>query len=1306
MNNSNFNCMKKFYYSLFTAATLLLSVTSCSQEEDFAQSSNDVTTFSISLNDEVGSRAIGDGTSANKLYYEVFMEGESVRKGNVGFSTGYNLDLPLLNGETYDIVFWAQNNACAIYGVDDQDGMKTISVNYNDVLANKESYDAFYNALNNFTADGNTHRIELRRPFAQLNLGTSDWSEVIVPQNQVPVTATSVTVEGLADTFDPFTGVASASPQNNSVTFKYNALPKNNNNEVETFIIDHNKNNQVEEGETYTYLSLNYLLVPGTKAPQGTAAYVAQTNAEKAIVDLTFNLKRGDKVLQPISVPNAPLQRNWRTNIIGKVLTGTSFDIVVNPETDGDNQDIRNIDGIAELQAAMTANGDSENSVTYYVNGLSTVDNVDVNIPESFKANDVTFIFNNIKNAANLNIVGNLYAKNVYVKLPNLTETGKALTTTTINLPLAHVELLQGNFGALTATTSPNTIVIGAGATVGTLTVKQGNVEIQTGGEVEKITNESDSNVVVTLGENVEAPEVEDESIELKDANGDIFVAIGVSQKEGEENAYYISNAEGLKWLATTINDGDTFKGKTIKLAADIDLNNEQWTSAGTEEHPFSGTFDGDGKTIMNLSVIESEAKEGKAFIGLFGYAKDATIKNVTFENVNLNIACLDIDHSQGHIGAVAGSLEGTSTIENVTVKGDIKVYATQDANGASRVAVIAGGNSYGNVTMKNVRVIANEGSYLKANNNTGALAGQLQGKNVFENCSSNINVTVNKFFAGGLIGIAAGESQFTDCHTTGDVAVLAGREGRAHDHYRVGGIAGGWADGAKNVLTITNCSYTGQISGKNADGSVAEAFDYAGYVGRGYTLNGCQGSKVVIDGVEYVQAFNTGAEAGIYYVNGVLTINSAANLKLIAEMVNKGTNNYFEGETIKLGADIDLKNEEWTPIGSMVMDHGFMGNFDGNGKTIKNLKITQITPDADNYAYAGLFGLTEGTETTSNFIKNLTIENVNINTEGHIVSAAIAYPYYTTVENITVKGNITIKGGNYTSGVLAYTRRCVNASNLSIAGIEGSSIEGNQTVGGVISDIQMNGGLTANYSNFSASGLTIEGSQCVGGISGIISQQTLNGAIVKNVTIVCEDNRTGIVSGADGGNSSIENVSYENVTGATRVIGATYDGGYYIGQILEEEGVKAIVYATEGGVKAVSVEELPLKGKKLSDATTWATSLGEGWALASIEELDAIHAARKTLNVALVADNTENALFCETDYYTDGKYALYLSSTEATGNDPKGEAYLANRVHVKYFNLNGYWDYPLSTFATINISAPLKDNYFARAVYTIGNKK
>ena len=158
----------------------------------------------------------------------------------------------------------------------------------------------------------------------------------------------------------------------------------------------------------------------------------------------------------------------------------------------------------------------------------------------------------------------------------------------------------------------------------------------------------------------------------------------------------------------------------------------------------------------------------------------------------------------------------------------------------------------------------------------------------------------------------------------------------------------------------------------------------------------------------------------------------------------------------------------------------------------------------------------------------------------------------------------------------------------------------------------------------------------------------------------------------------------------------------YHTGAIMEIAGVKAVILQVEDGFKAVSVEELNLKGKNANDAVAWAEGLGEGWKLASIYDLDAIHTARFALNDALEANNAENALFCETEYISDGKYALYISSTEAEGNDPQGEAYFSNRVHVKYFNLNGYWDYNYSTFATINKSAPLKDNYFARATKTL----
>ncbi|MBR5802899.1 MAG: fimbrillin family protein [Bacteroidaceae bacterium] len=509
----------------------------------------------------------------------------------------------------------------------------------------------------------------------------------------------------------------------------------------------------------------------------------------------------------------------------------------------------------------------------------------------------------------------------------------------------------------------------------------------------------------------------ENNGVELKDFKYD-----GVN--------YTANSAKGLQQIAEGINDGSIETDCSIVLDGNIDLASTRsfasnWTPIGSSEKPFTGTFDGNGYTIKNLALIETEAKEGKAYIGFFGYAQDATIKNVNFENVYINIPCLDIDHSQGHIGAVAGSLEGTSTIENVTMKGDITVYATQTANGASRVAVVAGGNSYGNVTMKNVHVIANEGSSLIANNNVGALAGQLQGKMVFENCTSNINVTANKFFAGGLVGIAAGDSKFVNCHTTGDVAVVAGRENRHNDEYRVGGIAGGWADGKTKVCTLENCSYTGKVSGMNADGTVATPLDYLGYVGRGYTLSNCAGSKVIIDGFEFVQVGDA-APYGNYEVKTpagktVIMISTAEelnNLKATDAYVMLNADIDFEGAAMNKPIEL-WKNSTFDGAGHKISNvvtavQGgyatslFRGDANPGDKVVKNLFIENLaTPAGYSYASA-IWSDLQGA--------NIEINNVHIN------NATIA-------ANGTIGGFVGFVSGSTTSVVIKNSS--INNSNL-----------------------------------------------------------------------------------------------------------------------------------------------------------------------------------------------------------------------------------------------------------------------------------
>jgi len=96
-----------------------------------------------------------------------------------------------------------------------------------------------------------------------------------------------------------------------------------------------------------------------------------------------------------------------------------------------------------------------------------------------------------------------------------------------------------------------------------------------------------------------------------------------------KEEALEIGTAEELKAFAEEVNNGNSYKGKTIVLVNDIDLSTVcsstkgDWTPIGTETNPFKGTFDGKGKTISKLYISSPEGHQG-----LFGYSQ-GNIKNI-----------------------------------------------------------------------------------------------------------------------------------------------------------------------------------------------------------------------------------------------------------------------------------------------------------------------------------------------------------------------------------------------------------------------------------------------------------------------------------------------------------------------------------------------------------------------------------------------------------------------------------------------------------------------------------------------------
>lgn len=115
-----------------------------------------------------------------------------------------------------------------------------------------------------------------------------------------------------------------------------------------------------------------------------------------------------------------------------------------------------------------------------------------------------------------------------------------------------------------------------------------------------------------------------------------------------------INNAAGLIEFANKVNAGTNYSGKTITLTADIDLAGIEWTPIGnTQEKAFRGTFNGNNKTIKNLTV------SGTNGVGLFGYVDwNKTVGNSTIQNVKIHNAVVNGNHQVGALVGWAQSVE------------------------------------------------------------------------------------------------------------------------------------------------------------------------------------------------------------------------------------------------------------------------------------------------------------------------------------------------------------------------------------------------------------------------------------------------------------------------------------------------------------------------------------------------------------------------------------------------------------------------------------------------------------------------
>ena len=294
---------------------------------------------------------------------------------------------------------------------------------------------------------------------------------------------------------------------------------------------------------------------------------------------------------------------------------------------------------------------------------------------------------------------------------------------------------------------------------------------------------------------------------------------VAPAQKDG---VYQIGTADELVWFAKQVNGGSTAISGV--LMAEIDLNGFDWTPIGSSAKKFSGSFDGAGYAIKNLTIDYQTAKSGeRLYLGLFGYAegtKDnrAAIKNLTVQG-SVNAGSEFSVYSGNVAGVVAcGSyVDVSGVISRVNVTVDAKVGSACGVGGLAGVLINSTATncgSEGNVSgVKNLGGLCYEfyAGTMTGCYNTGAVSGsgtcvggimgyakQAAIKDVYNTGA----VSTTKNLVGGLVGEME-KSSLTNGYSTGKITVSESGGSSV-------GAAVGWADTLSNVYYLEGTSEKG----------------------------------------------------------------------------------------------------------------------------------------------------------------------------------------------------------------------------------------------------------------------------------------------------------------------------------------------------------------------------------------------------------------------------------------------------------------------------------------------------------------
>ena len=289
---------------------------SCQQENLEPVAGNGTVTFTVEAPANVQTRAIADGLNVDQLVYEVWLTnelGELTQNAQklyqatttMAVENGVNkasITLDLVNDQKFTVLFWAQVQGTSVYDTQELTAVHYTNTAAEAYAANDERLAAFYavayvNDCRHVKKDGTPtgSEVKLRRPFAQLNLGTLNTSTAY----DVELVSSKVKVTNANTKFNVATSVAS---EPKVIEFLMNSVPTDPST-IEVSDVD------------YEYAGMNYLFA----GDNATVEY-----------DIVTKLNDGMEGTVNNTVSSVPLKENYRTNIVGNLLTSkVDYQIVV-----------------------------------------------------------------------------------------------------------------------------------------------------------------------------------------------------------------------------------------------------------------------------------------------------------------------------------------------------------------------------------------------------------------------------------------------------------------------------------------------------------------------------------------------------------------------------------------------------------------------------------------------------------------------------------------------------------------------------------------------------------------------------------------------------------------------------------------------------------------------------------------------------------------------------------------------------------------------------------------------------------------